>query len=271
MMVDMAWNRGQRDRSRKAQASIGAGLAAAVVAAVAGGLWYDSARTSDVPTDTASLLASLNQNGAPGVLMVPRPANNAPMFVTFLGDSISNSWGASTFEQGYRPLLTSEWEQSGRIDPVVTAVSGATLDEVAQVANIPAESSLVVIELGTNDNGDVKTPPVVFREQYKALIERVRTTAPNSAILCLGTWRSQKDGTELDSIIAAECGGDNAKYLTLRDLYSDQANRGPEGRPIYLGGGVGDNFHPNDAGYAAIKDRIANYVDIGDSAPASTG
>lgn len=264
MMLCMALDTGRREISGKTKALSGAGLAVVAVAAVAGGLWFDSARSTDVPVDGTSQLDSPRDTAAPGFLEVPRPANNAPMFVTFLGDSITNSWGASTFWQGFRPQLTNEWAQNGRIDPVVTAVSGATLNEVAQVANIPAKSNLVVIELGTTDNGDVKTPPAVFRDQYKALIERVRTTAPDAAIVCLGTWRSQKEGLELDSIIAGECGVENAKYLTLRDLYSDTTNRGPEGRPIYLGGGVGDSFHPNDAGYAAIKQRIADYVQIVD-------
>jgi lysophospholipase L1-like esterase len=106
----------------------------------------------------------------------------------------------------------------------------------------------------------VKTPPDGFRAQYRALIERIHQTAPAASVLCVGTWRSSKDGQELDSIIYDECQGENAKMVSLTDLYEWTDSRGPVGRPIYLGGGVGDNFHPNDAGYSAITKRIVESV-----------
>ncbi|MCZ4551798.1 SGNH/GDSL hydrolase family protein [Gordonia rubripertincta] len=153
---------------RKGNSKRNWGISFIVVAAlvIGGGFWYDSTRVDD-STVTAQ------PQGSPGelesdTLDVPRTPKSGPTFVTFLGDSITDGWGASVYEKSYRALLVDEWRTSGRVDPVVTAIAGATLSEVAAKANIPDKSSLVIIELGTNAAARPRPPPA----------SSARTTAP---------------------------------------------------------------------------------------------
>ncbi|MCZ4551799.1 hypothetical protein [Gordonia rubripertincta] len=80
--------------------------------------------------------------------------------------------------------------------------------------------------------------------------------------MCVGTWRTEKEGAELDSIINNACYDDNAGFLSLRSIYEQNANRGRPGREVFIGGS--DNFHPNDNGHAAITQRIADNVRLVD-------
>lgn len=214
----------------------------------------------DDSTDYVSV--DVPEEASSGLLEVPRPSVR-PLVVTTLGDSLTDSWGATTIEQGFAPQLIRQWSEGGPVDSNVTAIAGAPLREVAEAAAVIPPSDLVIIELGTNDNGDRKTPRVDFKAQYTDLIARVRASTPDAALVCLSTWRNSADGSALNAIIRDVCQGDRTKFLTVTDIYSRPESRGPQGRTDYIGDpGGGDNFHPNDAGHTAIKDRIADNVEF---------
>ncbi|WP_169914640.1 SGNH/GDSL hydrolase family protein [Rhodococcoides yunnanense] len=228
-----------------------------IVVGAGGAYWYLESR--EPPRDEA--IGGIPLQFA-GPLQVLRAPDGQPTTVTFIGDSISNGWAATTYEDSYIPKTIATWNSGGPTVAKVDAVSGKKLWEVGKYAAIDPASQLVVIELGTNDVrfGD-ETEPSEFRRQYGALVRRVKSEAPDAAIVCLGTWRPSSKAREYDGQIAAACDADKSRFLKLTDIYENTNSRGPSGRPVFLSNdGTGDNFHPNDLGYTAIMQRITDSV-----------
>lgn len=240
------------------------GLVTVLIVAITGGAyWYLEKR--EVRDGAIRALPSLSIGTQP--LTVTRSPAGEPTTVTFIGDSISNGWAATTYADSYVPKVIDTWNADGPTVAKVEAISGKKLWEVGKYAAIDPASRLVVIELGTNDvRPDDETDIAEFRRQYDALIGRIQSAAPDAAIVCLGTWRPANRGETYDRQISAACGGEGMRYLRLSDIYQDADSRGPEDRPTFLSNdGRGDNFHPNDAGYTAIAQRITDNVQMAPS------
>ncbi|MDF2666737.1 MAG: lysophospholipase [Microbacterium sp.] len=212
--------------------------------------------TSQVPTATPTRTPTASPSPTPtptptpttpGLLRIPRDAaGNARVLLT--GDSLAAGFFASTEAQGFSSLVIGA---VGRVTPTTVSRAHETLSTVAGVTEVPADLDLAVIELGTNDVG-IPTPLADFEAQYADLVGRIRTTSPDAAIVCVGTWTV--DGAAYDQIIAGICTANAGRYVSLADLFATPEFHGPDGRDTFAG--PGDDFHPNDAGHRAIADAV---------------
>jgi len=238
-------------------------LVAAVLVAVVSVLGRGAARTTDAtppastssPTPSPTLTPTVTST--PTLRPTPTPtstllpvrrddAGTARVLIT--GDSLAAGFFATTQAQGFSALVADA------LGPVeVTTVSRAhqTLTTVAGITEVPADLDLAVIELGTNDVG-IPTPREDFDAQYHDLLARVRSTSPDAALVCLGTWTG--DGAAYDEIIARLCADSGGRYIPLAGLFATADFHGPDGRDTFVG--PGDDFHPNDAGHRAIADAV---------------
>ncbi|BAJ75713.1 lysophospholipase L1 [Microbacterium testaceum StLB037] len=164
------------------------------------------------------------------------------------GDSLAGAFFASTPEQGFVNLVS---DALGPVQITEAAQAHQTLTTVAAITDVPSDVDVAIIELGTNDVGE-QTPLDDFDAQYGALLDRIRASSPDAAIVCLGTWTGW--GGDYDRAIESACVDHEGRYVPLGGLFRDAANRGPEGRPTFLG--TGDDFHPNDLGHRAIANAI---------------
>ena len=197
---------------------------------------------SPSPTATATPTPT-----TPGLLRIPRDtAGNARVLIT--GDSLAAGFFASTEAQGFSSLVAGAL---GRVTPTTVSRAHETLSTVAGVTEVPADLDLAVVELGTNDVG-IPTPLPDFEAQYAELIGRIRTSSPDAAIVCAGTWTA--DGAAYDEVIAGVCTANAGRYVSLAGLFATPDLRGPAGRDTFVG--AGDDFHPNDAGHRAIADAV---------------
>lgn len=203
-----------------------------------------SPRPSPSMTPTPSPTPSTSTSG---LLRIPRDAKgNARVLVT--GDSLAAGFFASTEAQGFSSLVTGAL---GRVTPTTVSRAHQTLSTVAGVTEVPPDLDLAVIELGTNDVG-IPTPLADFEAQYGDLLGRIRTSSPDAALVCLGTWTA--DGAAYDETIARVCAANAGRYVSLAGLFALPELHGPGGRDTFAG--PGDDFHPNDAGHRAIADAV---------------
>lgn len=211
-----------------------------------------SPRVTHTPRPTPTPPRTVTPTPASTLLPVPRDAEGAAR-VLVTGDSLAAGFFATTAEQGFAALVADA------LAPVeLTAVSRAhqTLTTVAGVTDVPPDLDVAVIELGTNDVG-IPTPLADFEAQYADLVTRIRSSSPDAALVCGGTWTA--DGAAYDEVVARVCTASGGRYVALADLFANPAFHGPDGRDTFVG--EGDDFHPNDAGHRAIADAVLAVLD----------
>lgn len=238
----------------KKLAYVGLGVLAVTTAAVVA-----MALTPPIPTSpqVARYSAAPTATTTDGALAVQRPANG-PLRVVFAGDSLTYGLSASSEAKGYRPQVVAGLSESGPVEASRGGQTGNRIKTVADSIKFPVDTNLVVLALGTNDVW--KTDVGDVASQYKALVAKVNKSAPDAQLVCLGVW-SNADGTRnYDPPIQAACEDGGGKFISIGDIYEDEKNRGPEGKPAF--GGISDKFHPNDAGYKAIADRLLSFVSV---------
>ncbi|MEU3476409.1 SGNH/GDSL hydrolase family protein [Rhodococcus sp. NPDC006774] len=262
----MAWNSGRRELSRKAQTLIGVGLAVVTVVAVGGGLAYDRQRghvdvSGLAPVEQPELVA---ETAKPVKVNVP---TNRPLSAMIVGDSITVGVGATVPENGWAPTLIRQLERTTPVEASISAVSGANTAEQMARTDFSRPQDLVVLELGTNDNGNTADEPptdvALLRQQYTDLVTRVRATSPDAALICLGGWLAATPAVPIDAVIKQACYDNGGKFVELTGLYQNNALRGPEGRVAW--DGPGDNFHPNDDGMRRIQQLVTARYELAPS------
>jgi lysophospholipase L1-like esterase len=182
--------------------------------------------------------------------------------ILYVGDSLSDGHSATRVANGYRPTLTAELSKRGPVEEYRSEVLTTELKMAGNVVSVSGNMDVVIVQLGTNDaGGGGRTPITQFTVDYEALLSNIRTTSPTAAMLCLGTWRAPGTAEPYDKVIDETCGRHGGKYVDLTELYADQRNRGPAGKPAESGG-ISDNAHPNDTGYKAIKDVLRDRIAV---------
>lgn len=179
--------------------------------------------------------------------------------ITYLGDSLTAGLHATTEQDAYRTQLTSAVAGGGPFEESGLRIVGGTVKQTLEGnAEFPRDQHLYIIELGTNDINEVDHR--IFSEQYEQLLLRVREGSPDAALVCLGTWRPPSRGANYDLVIRQECESFGGEYRRMADLEADPTHKGPAGEETYWG--PSDDFHPNDAGHAAIFERAMSAIEV---------
>lgn len=208
-------------------------------------LFAATRQSSPVESATRTLEVSLDQN--------------EPLEITYVGDSLAAGLYATTEEDTYRSLTSTTLADGGPYEETGRNLVGGTVKETLDGnSRLPADQDVYIVELGTNDINEVDFRR--FRAQYDTLLERLRRTSPDAALVCLGTWRPPSKGANYDLIIRQRCEAYGGVYRRLSDLQGEPKNRGPEGEETFEG--TSDTFHPNDVGHAAISERILDAVEV---------
>lgn len=187
------------------------------------------------------------------------PADRA-LRLLYVGDSLADGHSATRVADSYRPTFTAEVAKKGDVKEYRSEVLKTELKMAGNVVSLPQDMDVVIVELGTNDaSGGGRTPIDKFVTDYEGLISNVKATSPAAVFVCMGTWRASAE--EYDKVIEETCGRHGGKYIDLTDVYNDVRNRGPAGQPAESGG-LSDDAHPNNTGYAAIKALLMDRVVI---------
>lgn len=177
--------------------------------------------------------------------------------VSFVGDSIDAGFYASDESLGFHGLVVGEWRKGGPVaDYPMTHMIGGTAGDALRNPEYPADQQLYVVELGTNDATRVNYRE--FRTQYDTLLDRIRSSSPDAALVCVGLWRPKKYADTFDTIIKDLCEVRGGVFVSISDLAANDSLKGPPGLPAF--GGLSDSFHPNDQGHKLIADRILEVI-----------
>lgn len=198
------------------------------------------------------------QDGLPAVRVSPQRGNT--MVISFFGDSITNGSGASAEARTFRAIVVDTLGERWPVRASVMTKGDGTAATIGASSSVDAATGLSIVEVGMNDgNPQINTSPEKFTTDYQELLTKIRTTAPGSAIVCVGTWRLQ--ASAYDAIIQNLCEANAGAYRAVSDIAKDPLNRGPRGRRV-VGSldPVGDDFSPNDRGHQAIADRVLSAV-----------
>jgi len=178
---------------------------------------------------------------------------SGPLWVA-LGDSTAQGIGASAPDRGYvGQLLTLLRERSGRPWRVVNlSVAGARVADVLRVQvprlrELAGECELVTCAAGANDLLRLR-----FGRVPAALEELISSLPPGSAIATIPQGLSRPRTRLLNEVVHQRA---PAAGLRVADVW---ARTGPPWRGMF----APDDFHPNDAGYAAWCAAFADAVGL---------
>jgi acyl-CoA thioesterase I len=188
----------------------------------------------------------------------------AAVHITWLGDSTAAGVGASSVDGALPRQVATALDRP--VDLTVLAVSGATVGDVRadQVDQVPADSDLVVIDIGSNDVTHL-TRAGDFRSRYEAVLDRLPEGA---AVVLLGVpdMGSPPRLPQPLRFIAGVRGGtlDREVATLARDRghgYVDIAGEtGPAFRDHSGRYFADDGYHPSDAGYGLWADATVPVV-----------
>lgn len=196
---------------------------------------------------TAALAAAV----AVGLVAVGAPqASVRP--VLFVGDSLTVGYYASSPGKTYPAIVAGRLGQHA----VEISTAGVTASHFARRTSYP-KASVVVVELGTNDY-EHQTPVRDFDRAYEDVIAHVRHANPTAKLVCVAVWNGSytnpgwAPSTKYDATIRVDCTG--GKVANVSGAFDVSSDRGPQGTGSAFG--MRDQFHPNDAGHAAIATSV---------------
>lgn len=235
-------------------------MAVCLIGLVASGPWWLRPGTGDAAAAaTPSTPLATAVPAAPSGVPVQRPTDR-PLRVLFIGDSLM--WGSFASDESltYRARIVSALSAAGPVDVVRVGGPGeGAADATKHLAREAGPFDLVFVEIGANDS--VAITPAQFSADYTALLDEVRAMAPRAGLVCDGVWNGPKFAALMDRELRPVCASHGGVVVPLTDLYVIESNRGPAGSPV-PGGGVRDQFHPNDAGHAAIARKMLGALDL---------
>jgi lysophospholipase L1-like esterase len=191
---------------------------------------------------------------AVGVLTVsgcaaPGPSDGAS--VAFYGDSYTLGTGASSEQHRWSTIVskTRNWEE---INPSVNGLgffaNRGGLDLPGAI--IATDPDIVFITMGLNDNFLYDTDADAIHAQLDTDIDRLASELPDARLIVVEPfWYTDYRPDSVEVII-----GWVKDAATRVDAdYIPGASRWIEGHPEWM---AADLLHPNDAGYAAMAERM---------------
>jgi acyl-CoA thioesterase-1 len=219
--------------------------------------WLRPGGTEPTAAATAAMPAPLAP-ATPFGLPVERPTDRN-LRVLFIGDSLM--WGSFASDESltYRARIVTTLSAGGPVDAVTVGGPGESAAEATKhLSRVSGPFDLVFVEVGANDS--VALTPATFSADYTALLDEVRAVTPQAGLICDGVWNGPRFAAQLDRELRPVCAAHDGIVVPLSDLYVDETLRGPAGSRV-PGGAVRDQFHPNDAGHAAIATAMLAVLD----------
>jgi lysophospholipase L1-like esterase len=195
--------------------------------------------------------------------LAPAPAAAQSFYGTFIGDSLTTGLFATAPPQTYVAQLEHYWPANSY---TAIGIPGATAAPAGSpwgpsiegyVAQVPPQTTYLVIEIGTNDL-EIGRTDAQFWDDYRALVANLKRQAPSAKLLCLGPWDDPTYNTGaastgyFDNIVYSACGG---SAIDISNIFAKPNTRGPAGRATAWG--PADGFHPNDLGHSWLAYEIS--------------
>jgi len=174
--------------------------------------------------------------------------------VSFYGDSYTLGTGASADEKRWSTIVSAQrnWRE---FNPSVNGLgfinnrdNFGTGDLPSQI--IESEPEIVFVTMGLNDNFSYDGAADAIHEQIGFDLERMKTALPEARFVVVEPFWYTDERPESVGVIsgwvedaAADIGAD----------YIPGASHWIEGHPEWM---ADDGLHPNDAGYAAMAERM---------------
>jgi lysophospholipase L1-like esterase len=182
------------------------------------------------------------------------PRSGTGTRVAFYGDSYTLGTGASSPKKRWSTIVSAKrnWDE---INPSVNGLGFITNRSVFGEGDLPsmvidAEPEIVIVTMGLNDNFSYDFSATGIERQIGADFDRLHRELPDARIVVVEPfWYTDERPSSVDVIgrwvrdAAAEIGAD----------YIPEASHWIEGHPEWM---ADDGLHPNDAGYAAIAEKM---------------
>jgi hypothetical protein len=202
-------------------------------------------------------LATPSPTPSSTLFRIDRPASG-PIRAIFSGEDLTHGLYASAATDTYVSRVDLAIEKQYPISSTITGTAGQSITDALKQP-MPSGVNLFVVEFGTIEAA--KSDPATFGQEYSLYLDRVVQTNPKATLVCLGSWTYVPKSTPIDNAIESSCTAHNGTFVTISDLYTASGNpyRATPGK-IGTGSEVVDNYHANDAGHAAISDRITDQL-----------
>lgn len=194
------------------------------------------------------------------------PVTAAPSFL-FLGDSLTVGLFSTDMEHSYRYLLGQRF--GATVDRIQGQSGGGSYDFLTQEAEITAAApDVLILELGTNDDGHAGSTPWTLAQNLRTLIGWTRAGNPQCRVVVLGEWGKSSSTSGWDAQIervANDYGGHFVSLDAMDDAPGSRSVAGQpspwEGIPDGEGGWLTDAFHPSDLGHARIAAAVGDVIE----------
>ena len=185
---------------------------------------------------------------------INRDAGTGSHGMVFLGDSITQNWDASVWDEHFAPLNALNAGVNGdRTEHLLWRIDHGNLDG--------QQLQIVVLLIGTNDIGIHRRSNVVA-EEVRQILTRLRSRSPAARILLLGilprgdfpTSHRRQQVKDVNQLIQA-CGDDQyVYYADVADTLLDRVGRFSRALSP-------DGVHLSKEGYARLSDRLERELD----------
>lgn len=205
------------------------------------GLLLDPGATVKSPPERAKLVEFIGDSITAGVV-----TNAVSDYAYLTGEKLNVNHtqvafsGICLVECGRSTSPGGMIKQYFKRNPIFNAADTAPDWDFSQYA-----ADAVVVNLGTNDNGE-KIDPGTFQRTYVALLSGIRDKFPNAQILALRTFNGYYDSQSKAAVEERAAAGDT------KVQYVDTTGWVDAGTPDYM-----DVYHPSDLGHYKITQRLA--------------
>ena len=173
--------------------------------------------------------------------------------VAFYGDSYTLGTGASDPAKRWSSIICRErgWNEVNPSTNGLGFVNNRSLQSVDELDTvIAAHPNIVIVTMGLNDNFSMPEHAADIQSAIRADFSRLAKELPNARIVVVEPfWYTDERPTSLGEII----GWVKAGAARIDADYLPGASHWIEGHPEWM---ASDGLHPNDAGYAAMAEKM---------------